>query len=377
MREGRSARVLIWGSALALVTLLVWADSAELDEITRANGQVITSSRNQVIQVPEGGVLAEMLVAEGTQVKRGQLLARLDRTKAETDYLEGAAKAAALLAAAARLTAEVYGGQPVFPPEIADYPDFKANQLALFRRRQSAMNEEIGAIEKQKVLTQEELDINKRLYQTGDVARSEVLKLERQLVDIQSQITNRRNKYLQDSQAELVKTQEDLAGVQQVVAQRKSQLGFTEVRSPMDGVVRNVRITTLGAVARTGEELMQIVPVDDDLVIEAKVRAADIAFIRVGLPVTIKMDAYDYTIYGLLHGEVIFISADTLVDELHPNEPPYYRVHVRSHAPDPGSQIVAQPGMTAGIEILTGKKTVLAYLTKPITKTLTESLGER
>ena len=124
MREGRSARVLIWGSALALVTLLVWADSAELDEITRANGQVITSSRNQVIQVPEGGVLAEMLVAEGTQVKRGQLLARLDRTKAETDYLEGAAKAAALLAAAARLTAEVYGGQPVFPPEIADYPDF-------------------------------------------------------------------------------------------------------------------------------------------------------------------------------------------------------------------------------------------------------------
>ncbi len=379
--KGGTGRVLIWGSALAIVGFLLWADWAELDQITRANGQVITSSRNQVIQVMEGGVLTELPVREGAEVKRGQLLARFDQTKAEAGYLESAAKAAALRASVTRLNAEVFGGEPKFPPELTKYPEFRVSQLALFNKRQGAVHDEVAALEKAKALVQAELDMNLPLLKTGDVSKAEILKLQRQVVDIQGQITNRRNKYLQDSQAELGKAQEDLAGVLQIVVQRKEQLGFTEVRSPMDGIVRNVRLTTLGGVAKPGEEIMQIVPVGDDLIIEAKVKPADIAFVKPGLPATVKLDAYDYSIYGALEGIVSYISADTLNEDVRNNEQPYYRVQIKTSERKlvgrNNERIDIQPGMTATVEIKTGKKTVLRYLTKPITKTLSESMGER
>lgn len=380
MKMGTS-RVLIWGSACAVVAFLVWANWAELDEITRASGQVIVSSRNQVIQVMEGGVLAELPVKEGVVVKRGQVLARFDKTKAEASYLEGLAKEAALKAAVARLNAEIFGGEPKFPKELADYADFRANQLALFKKRQGALREEVASLGKAEELIKEELEMNLPLLKTGDVSRAEIIKLQRQVVDVRSQITNKRNKYLQDCQAELVKAEEDLAGIQQVVTQRKEQLNFTEVISPMDGIVRNVKLTTLGGVARPGDEIMQIVPVDDDLVVEAKVRPADIAFVKPGLPATVKLDAYDYSIYGVLHGEVSYISADTLTETVQGVEQPYYRVQIKtkkdSLADHKGEHISIQPGMTATIEVMTGRKTVLRYLTKPITKTLSESMGER
>ncbi|MEQ1813714.1 MAG: HlyD family type I secretion periplasmic adaptor subunit [Candidatus Nitrotoga sp.] len=379
--ETNTGRILIWSSAVAIIGFLIWADWAELDQITRASGQVIASSRNQVIQVPEGGVLSELPVKEGAVVKRGQLLARFDKTKAEAGYLESAAKAAALKATVARLNAEVFGGEPKFPPDLAGYPEFSENQLALFNKRRSAVNEEIRALEQSKVLIKEELDMNIPLMEAGDVSRSEILKLRRQMVDIQAQITNRKNKYLQDSQAELSKAQEDLAGVLQIVAQRNEQLGFTEVHSPMDGIVRSVRITTLGGVARPGDEIMQIVPVDGDLIVEAKVTPADIAFIKPGLPATVKLDAYDYSIYGALKGEVSYISADTLNEDNRNNEQPYYRVQIKIREQNLVSKkqerIEIQPGMTALVEIKTGQKSVLQYLTKPITKTLNESMGER
>jgi adhesin transport system membrane fusion protein len=166
------------------------------------------------------------------------------------------------------------------------------------------------------------------------------------------------------------------------MASRKNQLEHTEVTSPMDGVVRNIRITTRGGIARPGEEIMQIVPMDDDLLIEAKVKPADIAFVKPGLPATIKLDAYDYTIYGSLQGTVTYISADTLNDETrNTNEPPFYRVQVKTKASDialhAAKRIEIQPGMTASVEIKTGNNTVWRYLTKPITKTMTESLAER
>jgi len=376
-----TSRVLIWGSALAIAGFLIWANWAELDQITRANGQVIASSRNQVIQAPDGGVLAALPVREGAVVKRGELLARFDRTRTEAGYLESAAKAAALKATVARLNAEIFGGSPRFPPELAEYPEFTTTQLALFNKRQAAVSEEIGALEQSRTLIKAELDMNLPLLKTGDVSRAEILKLQRQAADIQGQITNRRNKYLQDTQTDLAKAQEDLAGVLQILAQRKEQLDYTEIRSPMDGVVRNVRLTTLGGVAKPGEEIMQIVPLNDDMIIEAKVRPADIAFIRPGLPASVKLDAYDYTLYGSLDGEVIYISADTLNEEVRGNDQPYYRVQIRTRALNlagrHNQRIEIQPGMTATVEIMTGKNTVLRYLTKPITKTINESLGER
>lgn len=376
-----TSRILIWGSALAIATFVVWANWAEIDQITRASGQVITSSRNQVIQSMEGGVLSELPVREGALVKRGQVLARFDRTKTEASYLESLAKAAGLSAAVARLNAEIFGGQPQFPKTLNDYPEFRANQMALFKKRQGALREELGALEKAEALIKEELEMNLPLLQTGDVSRAEVIKLQRQVVDVRSQITNKRNKYLQDCQAELVKAEEDLTGIQQIVTQRKEQLSFTEVLAPMDGIVRNIRLTTIGGVAKPGEEIMQIVPADEDLIIEAKVRPADIAFIKPGLPATIKLDAYDYSIYGVLRGEVSYISADTLKEESRENEQSYYRVQVKTSGQELQSpkkeKIEILPGMTATVEVATGKKSILHYLTKPITKTLSESMGER
>lgn len=381
VKTEHSSRVLIWGCALAFVAFLLWADWAELDQITRASGQVIASSRNQVIQVADGGVLSELPVHEGSPVKRGQLLARFDRTKAEAGYLESMARAAALRATVARLNAEVFGGQPKFPEMLEAYPELKANQLILFNKRQAALREEISALNASMTLLKSELDMNMPLLASGDVSKAEILKLQRQMVELQGQITNRRNKYLQDTQSELVKAQEDLDGVLQVVTQRKEMLDFTEIRAPMDGVVRNVRLTTLGGVAKPGEEIMQIVPLDDDLIIEAKVRPADIAFVKPGLPAKVKLDAYDYTVYGALDGNVSYISADTITEEMRGAEQAFYRVQVKISGSQlhsrSGEKIEIQPGMTATAEIKTGQNTVLRYLTKPVAKTLSESMGER
>ncbi len=377
----RASRALIWAIAFAVLAFLAWASWAQLDQITRASAQVIPSSRNQVIQAMEGGQLVELPVREGSVVKRGQLLARFDRTKAETSYLESAAKSAALQATVARLHAEIFGGEPRFGPGLADYAEFRANQLSLFRKRKAALNEEVAALQKAEALIAEELEMNLPLLQTGDVSRAEVIRLQRQLVDVRSQITNRRNKYLQDAQAELVKAEEDLAGVAQIVTQRKEQLGFTELVAPMDGIVRNVRLTTLGGIAKPGEEILQIVPADENLILEAKVKPADIAFMKPGLPATVKLDAYDYTVYGVLTGEVSYISADTLTETVQGVEQPYYRVQVKTNSRGlqgrRAERIEIQPGMTATVEVKTGQRSVLEYLTKPITKTVSGALGER
>ena len=375
------ARLLIRGCALAILGLLGWAAWAELDQVTRANGQFIASSRNQVVQATDGGVLSELRVQEGTIVKRGALLARFDPTRAEAGYRESMAKANALQAAVARLQAEVLGGTPRFPPSLDAYPEFRANQLALFNKRRAALAAEVGALRDTALLVQEELDMNLPLLETGDVSRADVLKLKRQVVDIQAQISNRQNKYLQESQTDLVKAQEELAGVLQTVTQRKEQLGSTALYAPTDGIVRNIRLTTLGGVAKPGEEILQIVPTADDLIIEAKVKPVDIAFIKPGLPTAIKLDAYDYGIYGRLPGTVSYVSADTISEDNKGNEQPYYRVQIKTRAGKlvgkNGAAILIQPGMTAVVEINTGRKTVLRYITKPISKTLSESLGER
>lgn len=380
-RGWRAGRLVVWASALCVVCFLAWAHWARLDQITRAGGQVIASARNQVIQATEGGVLVEMPVREGARVARGQLLARFDSTKAEAAHRESLARAAALKATIARLKAEIFGGAPAFPPELQGYAEFRSSQMALFAKRQGALREEIASLERAEALIKEELELNLPLVKTGDVARADVIRLQRQIVDARSQITNRRNKYLQDCQAELVKAEEELAGVEQIVAQRREQLALTEVLAPMDGTVRNVRLTTLGGVARPGDEIMQIVPGDDELVVEAKVRPADIAFLKTGLPATVKFDAYDYSIYGALTGQVAYISPDTLTEAVQGVEQAYYRLQVRTAGPGlrdrQGQPIQIQPGMTATVEIRTGDRTVLEYLTKPITKTLSASMGER
>ena len=382
--KGRAAvHVLLWLSIGAVIAFVVWTRWAMVDEITRAPAQVITTSRNQVIQAPpSGGVVEAILVREGSTVTRGQLLVRFERPRLQATVDEVAGRAAALRATIARLEAEVFGQPaPVFPRELDAWPQFRTNQLALFQRRGKLLAEELSALDRQRDLAQQELDLNLPLLASGDVSRAEILRLQRQVADFAGQIVNKRNRYLQDSQAELGKAQEDLAGTSQLVAQRREELDLTEVHAPMDGVVRNVRITTRGAVARAGDELMQIVPVDDRLLIEAKVRPTDIGFVRTGLPASVKLDAFDYAIYGALSGTTTFVSADTLTEQVGGQEVAYYRVHVRIDESRPrtgrGDRILLQPGMTGTVEIRTGERSIWRYLTRPITRTMDEALRER
>ena len=374
--------VTLWVFTLGLGAMLAWAYVSEIDQVTRATGQVIASSRSQIIQASDGGVLVDLRVKEGVKVKQGDLLARLDSTKVKAAFLETEARCAGLQAQVARLRAEVLNQKPAFDAELRRrYSDFVENQSTLYQRRREALDAELRIYQESLDLVRRELEMNLPLLGTGDVSQTDILKLRRQASELQGQMTNRRNKYFQDTQAELAKAEEDLAGANQILAQRKSQFEQTDLFAPVDGVVKNVRITTKGGVVRPGEEVMQIVPLDDDLVVEAKLKPADIAFVKPGLAAQVKIDAYDYTIYGALNGTVTYISADTLEENLRQGEMPYYRVQIRTtgkalkNRPDEPMEI--QPGMTATVEIKTGVNTVLKYLTKPLVKTFSESLGER
>lgn len=372
---------LIRWSAIVFIVLLLWAAFSKIDQTTRAVGQVITSAKSQVIQSFDGGVLEELLVKEGDTVEKDQILAKLDRTRMLTTYLETKAKAAALSTAVSRLRTEVYGQPLKFDVISNDHPEFQANQKILLKKRQQALNEELESIKEQLNLAVAELNMTEPLLKTGDVSKVEVLRLQRQANDLRAQISNKRNKYFQDTQAELNKLEEDFAGVLQVLTQKKEQLDRIELRAPMAGVVKNVKITTLGGVIKPGEEVMQIVPSGDDLVIEAKIKPSDIAFLKPGLEAIIKLDAYDYSIYGTLKGQLIYISADTITEDSKSGEQTYYRAkiqtNVKQFSSKPKEKLEIQPGMTATIEIITGEHTVLSYLTKPITKTLKESMTER
>jgi adhesin transport system membrane fusion protein len=379
----RGSRWALWSLLLTSVVFFTWAYFAEIDQITRAPGSVISSARSQIIQSQDGGVIEELMVREGDVVQRDQVLVKIDGTRQQSSYLETRAKAAGLAITVARLQAEVLGREPRFPPEARAYPEFRDTQTMLFKKRQAAIKDELQSYENIKAIVQKELNMTRPLLKTGDVSATEVLRLERQMADTQSQITNRKNKYFQDTQAELSKALEDLAGVEQIMAQRKDQLTQTELRAPLHGIVKNVRVTTRGGVIRPGEEVMQIVPLEEDLVIEAKVSPADIAFIKTGMKATVKIDAYDYTIYGDLSGTLSYISADTLTENLNlqQGEQPYYRVQVktdgRRFSARPDQKLDIQPGMTSTVEIKTGSNTVLKYLSKPVIKTLNQSLGER
>lgn len=232
-----------------------------------------------------------------------------------------------------------------------------------------------------RVLVQRELDMNRPLVEFGDVSKSEMLRLERSVADIEGQIASRRNKYLQDLQAEYTKAEEDLFTAEQVLKQREASLIDTQLRAPTDGIVKNVRLTTIGAVLRPGDEVLQIVPSNQKLIIEAKVSPADIAHVKVGQSASVKFDAYDSSIYGSVPGKVIYLSPDTLVEQKAQGEQVFYRVHIDADASQlrqrKGETISIQPGMIASAEIRTGRNTVLKYLLKPLIKTIQGSLGER
>lgn len=376
-----AARWLLWLMALGFLVLLLWAHWAEIDQVTRAPAQVIASARTQSVQAPEGGVLRKLLVKEGDVVTKGQLLGVLERARVQAGVNDSQAKVAALKITLARLSAEVYGRPLSFAPDLQPFREYVQNQTALYTQRQRALNEEIAALSQSLKLANEELAMNQPLLQSGDVSRSDVLRLQRQASDIQSQITNKRNKYFQDAQAEMTKAQEELRTQIEVLSDRAQLLGNTELLAPTDGIVKNIKVNTLGGVLRPSEELLQILPTVGDLLIEAKLKPAEVSFIRIGLPATVKLDAYDYSVFGSLRGTVSYISPDTISEDTKQGELVFYRVQIkiieREFKGPQAKSIDVRPGLTASVEIKTGQRSVLAYITKPIIKTVAQSLNER
>lgn len=375
------ARITIYVALLGFIALLTWAWLAEVDQVTRAPSQVIASARTQVVQSPDGGVLEKLLVKEGDEVKKGQLLAVLERQRTEAAVNDTRAKVAALRIAIARLSAEVFGRSLKFDPALQQYSEYITNQTDLYRKRKQAIDQEVAALQDSLRLAREELKMNEPLLKGGDVSQADVLKLQRQVSEIQGQITNKRNKYFQDAQAELTKAQEELNTQVQALSDRTQLLEHTELMAPANGIVKAIRVNTVGGVLRAGEELMQILPTESDLIVEAKVKPADIAFIKAGLPATVKLDAYDYSLFGSMRGTVSYISADTLSEDTKSGELIYYRVQVRISEREfkgkNAANIEVRPGLTATVEIRTGERSVLSFLTKPVTKSLGGAFGER
>jgi adhesin transport system membrane fusion protein len=373
-----TVRLTLWVSMTGLILLTIWAALTEIDQVKRAQGQVIATDRTQVIQAVDGGVLRELFVQEGQEVKPGQLLASFEKTRVQAALDDTQGKVMALRIALARLRAEVYDQELTFEKDMAQYPALIENQRNLYNRRKTAFTEDIRALRKVRSVLLEENAMIRQLETTGDVSQSDILRTRRQIADIEAQITTRYNKFFQDAQAEMTKAQEDLNAQSEALNDRTQLLEQTDMTAPSAGLVKSIRVTTLGGVVRAGDTVMELLPTQSGLVLETKVYPMDIAFITVGQPANVKLDAFEATIYGGFRGEVVYVSPDTLTEETQRGPQPYYRVHVRIGEKDfegkNAQRMEVRPGMTAQVDFVVNKRTVLSYLVNPVTKTLSQAV---
>jgi adhesin transport system membrane fusion protein len=374
--------VLIYIIGATLVLAIVWSVYSELDQVSRAPGQVIPSGHVQVVQSIDGGTIAEILVKEGDVVQVGQTLVVFDKVRIQAAVDEAEGKVASLQATMSRINSELFDKPLAFPASVKKFPDLMADQMLLYEKRRQALNDQLSSLRAMLALNQQELDMNAPLLKQGDVSRSDVLRIERSVSDLHSQIVNVRNKYISDLQTEYTKTDEELVAAREILDQRTDALRDTQIKAPVRGIVKNVHLTTIGGVLKPGDEVLSIVPTDEELVVEARVAPADIANIKVGEKASVKFDAYDSSIYGSGNGQVIYVSPDTIVDVQPSVTTSFYRVRIKvdSSSMKPhyaNEKVVIQPGMTAVAEILTGRNTVFHYLVKPITKTFGDALHEK
>lgn len=374
---------LLLGSLLGLLGFIGWALWFNIDEVAKAGGEVVATSRVQVIQAVDGGVLAELLVREGDRVQPGQMLARLNQTRFGASVGETEARLFALKAKATRLQAEVTAQDRLeFQRDmLARSPETARIEEALFRQRRVGLDEELRTMGVAVELARKELTLTEQLHKDGDASGSELLRAQRGLNEAEARLVNRRNKFLEDARVDLAKTDDDMAQNTQVLTKRRQEQRDSVFTALMPGIVKNIRVTTVGGVLRAGEEIMQIVPVDDALIVEAKVRPADIARLRPGLTATIRFDPFDYTIFGGVTGKVIYVSADSLKEETSRGTDTYYRVRVAPQllpvTTTTGRALSILPGMTAQVDIRTGERSLMDFLLKPLRKTVSESFGER
>ncbi len=373
----------VWLIAGTLGAFLTWAHFAWVDEIVRAPGQVVPSSRPQIIQNLEGGILAELTVAEGDVVEAGQTLARLQGTQYQASVDDLTDQIAALDIRRLRLEAEAAGKEAFDVPaeEAARVPDIVASERALLLARQTDFDGKRSGAEAVLKQAAKELDMTQRMFDRDVAPEIEVTRAKKAKDDAEARLNEVLTTTDLDRASEYSKVQGELASLRQKLRLSQDQLSRTVLVAPMRGVVNQLAITTIGGVVRPGEEILEIIPLDEELFIEAKVKPADIASVRQGQEATIKLSAYDYTIYGTLKATVQFISADTFKDERSrdPNGDPHYKVTLRvdtTKLTDRQATLEIRPGMQAEVELLTGGKTVLTYLTKPLWRG-SEALTER
>ncbi len=414
------AYVLSLTICLLLAVFIAWTHYAILDEVTRGMGQVIPSQRVQIIQNLEGGILEEIMVRESQIVEKGDILVRISNEVAQSTMKDTASQAMEHKAAIARLQAEASGAEPAFPEDVtAKAPDAVRDQLAIYQARMAQLNQELAILRSQYSqrvqeaqemtirrnqaaqdlkLAQEQMAIAKPLMEKNVYPRVDYLSLERAVSslrgDVQSlnvaiprtqqaaqEIKQREAQRMAEFKAmalqEMNQHQVELNSKLHALQAGKDRVLRTDVRSPVRGTVKQVILNTVGGVVKPGEPILEIVPLDDTLLIEANIKPADIAFLHPGQKAMIKITAYDFSIYGGLEGSVEQISADTIQD---PKGENFYKVKLRTKSSTlvyRGEKLPIIPGMTASVDILTGKKSVLDYLLKPILKAKENALRER
>lgn len=415
-----AAHAILWSSVIFLVSAVIWANFASIDEVSHAEGRVIPSSQLQIIQNLEGGILAEILVQEGSIVKKGQSLLRLDDTRFASSFDEGQLTSYALTALISRLKAEVNNVDFVTP---ADFPvEFLfvvENERSLYLAKQAELQSAINIFEQQLAqdkqtlaelnsenrklslnadLAQRELDLTRPLVKTGAVSQVELLRLEIGVNDtigrlninklnipkaksvIQetlNKIAERQRQFSLAAQSELSQANTDLSRLNISNLALEDRVERTLIKSPVDGTVKQLLVNTVGSVVQPGMDLLEIVPSNDTLLVEAKIRPADIAFLRPGQAAMVKLSAYDFAVYGGLESVLELISADTITDE---RGDQYFQIRVRtekSYLGKDSNPFPIIPGMVATVDIMTGQKTVMNYLLKPLKRAQANALSER
>lgn len=368
------ASLVIWIICLGLVTILVWAWLFELEEVSTGTGKVVPSSKEQVIQSLDGGILTTLNVKEGQIVEQGQVLAQLDPTRFESNVGETES-----LLTAARLRAEVSGKPISFPAEVAKESKLVNEETALYQSRRANLEKSLSGLKQALLLVEQELSMTQPLVAKGAASEVEVLRLKRQANELRNQMNDVQNQYYVKAREELAKANTDIETQQQVVRGKTDTLSRTVFKSPVRGVVKEIDVMTLGGVVPQNGKLMTIVPLDEQLLVEARISPRDIAFIHPEQDALVKITAYDYSIYGGLKGKVTIISPDTLRDEVKQDQF-YYRAYIRTDSDKlvnkTGKNFAITPGMVATVDIRTGEKTVLDYLIKPFNKAK-EALRER
>lgn len=386
--ERQASRLLVWVTTLTLIVGLVWAAFFSLDEITRGQGKIIPSSREQVIQSLDSGVLREMRVREGDLVDKDQVLLQMDDARSGAGFREANEKFLSLLATATRLRAEASNSELRFPPELNDQPQWVKQETQAYQARKQALAESLQAVDGSLAAIGREISLTEPLVKDGVMSEVELLRLKRQQAELMGQRAERKNRYLTDANNELTRVSSELSQTKENASARQDAYLHTTIKSPMKGVVKNVQVTTIGGVIQAGQPILEIVPTEDEMMVEAYVKPSEVAFLKVGQQAVVKLSSYDFNKYGGLDGELEHLSPDTLKDERQQRRPGatpadmeegYYRILVRikdTNLVRKGKKMEATPGMTATVEIRTGQKTVLEYLFRPL-QNVTQALRER